>query len=70
MVDQRLIELLKSLDSAQWDLPTIAPQWSVRDVAAHLLDTAFRKLSIGRDRCSVEPVPPPFFLLIPAMRQA
>ena len=55
-VDQHLIELLTSLDSAEWDLPTVAPQWSVRDVAAHLLDTALRKLSIGRDRCSVEPV--------------
>lgn len=55
-VDRRLIELLMSLDSTDWDLPTIAPQWTVRDVAAHLLDTALRKLSIGRDRCLVERV--------------
>lgn len=55
-VDRHLIELLTSLHSAEWDLPTIAPQWSVRDVAAHLLDTALRKLSIGRDKCHVEPV--------------
>jgi hypothetical protein len=44
-VDQHLIELLTSLDAAEWDLPTVVPQWSVRDVAAHLLDTALRKLS-------------------------
>ena len=55
-VDQHLIDLLISLDSAEWDLPTIAPQWSVRDIAAHLLDTALRKLSMGRDKCRVERV--------------
>lgn len=52
--DERLIELLASLTPAEWDLPTIAPQWRVRDVAAHLLDTAMRKLSMGRDKCRVE----------------
>jgi uncharacterized protein (TIGR03083 family) len=55
-VDQYLIELLASLDSSEWDLPTIAPQWQVRDVAAHLLDTAIRKLSGGRDQWRVERV--------------
>jgi uncharacterized protein (TIGR03083 family) len=55
-VDQRLMELLTSLDPVEWDLPTVAPQWSVRDVAAHLLDTALRKLSIGRDQCRVEKI--------------
>jgi uncharacterized protein (TIGR03083 family) len=53
-VDQHLIELLTSLRSDEWDQPTVAPQWSVRDVAAHLLDTALRKLSMGRDKCRVE----------------
>ena len=55
-VDRHLINLLSSLDATEWDLPTIAPQWSVRDVAAHLLDTALRKLSGGRDKCHVESV--------------
>jgi uncharacterized protein (TIGR03083 family) len=55
-VDQHLIELLYSLEAAEWDLPTIAPKWRVRDVAAHLLDTALRKLSGGRDKCRVENV--------------
>jgi uncharacterized protein (TIGR03083 family) len=53
-VDQHLVELLASLDPAEWDLPTVAPQWRVREVAAHLLDTALRKLSMGRDQCRVE----------------
>jgi hypothetical protein len=55
-VDEQLIDLLASLTSAEWDLPTVSPQWCVRDVAAHLLDTALRKLSIGRDVCRVEKV--------------
>ena len=53
-VDERLIELLKSLAPGEWELQTIAPSWKVRDVAAHLLDTAFRKLSMVRDSCFVE----------------
>src|SRR6266516_1258795 len=55
-VDRHLIELLSSLDSAEWDLPTVVPQWNVREIAAHLLDTALRKLSMGRDKCRVEKV--------------
>src|SRR5436309_9382190 len=53
-VDQRLIELLESLAPLEWDLQTVAPLWKVRDVAAHLLDTALRKLSMVRDSWQVE----------------
>jgi uncharacterized protein (TIGR03083 family) len=49
LVDAQLIELLRSLEPSEWDLPTIAPSWRVRDVAAHLLDTPLRRLSMGRD---------------------
>ena len=55
-VDERLIELLSSLRSEEWDLQTTAPLWKIRDVAAHLLDTALRKLSMVRDHCYVEAV--------------
>jgi uncharacterized protein (TIGR03083 family) len=55
-VDERLIALLESLDPRQWDRPTIAGAWTVRDVAAHLLDTPLRKLSMVRDACFVEKV--------------
>ncbi|AXC13316.1 hypothetical protein ACPOL_4037 [Acidisarcina polymorpha] len=48
-VDERLIDLLKGLSPEEWELQTISPAWKVRDVAAHLLDTALRKLSIARD---------------------
>jgi len=53
-VDEGLIDLLRSLSAAEWDAQTIAPSWKVRDVAAHLLDTPLRKLSMVRDSCSVK----------------
>jgi uncharacterized protein (TIGR03083 family) len=53
-VDAKLIELLRDLRPEEWDLRTFASAWKVRDVAAHLLDTALRKLSMVRDRCFVE----------------
>jgi len=55
-VDTELIDLLRSLTPGEWDLQTIAPLWKVREVAAHLLDTALRKLSVVRDSCFVEAV--------------
>lgn len=53
-VDEELINLLLSLAPCEWDLQTMAPLWKVRDVAAHLLDTALRKLSMVRDSCYSE----------------
>src|SRR5258708_3043367 len=55
-VDERLTHLLSSLKPDEWDLQTIAGLWKVRDVAAHLLDTALRKLSLARDSWRVESV--------------
>jgi uncharacterized protein (TIGR03083 family) len=55
-VDEKLIDLLSALVPGEWELQTVAPQWKVRDVAAHLLDTALRKLSVVRDSCHVEAV--------------
>jgi hypothetical protein len=57
-VDERLIELLRSIEPGEWDLQTVAPLWRVRDVAAHLLDTVLRKLSLVRDAWFVEDATP------------
>jgi uncharacterized protein (TIGR03083 family) len=46
---RELVGLLRSLEAADWDRPTVCPAWSVRDIAAHLLDTALRRLASGRD---------------------
>ena len=56
-VDAKLIELLRSLEAGEWDLKTVAPLWRVRDIAAHLLDTALRKLSMVRDSWFGEAAP-------------
>ncbi len=55
-VDAKLIELLRSLEPVEWNMQTVAPLWRVREVAAHLLDTALRKLSLVRDAWQVEAV--------------
>ena len=55
-VDLKLVELLASLRPEDWDAQTVAPHWKVRDVAAHLLDTVLRKLSLVRDSWLVESV--------------
>lgn len=43
-LDQKLLELLWSLDAEDWEKPTIAPLWCVKDIAAHLLDGNIRAL--------------------------
>lgn len=57
VLERHLLDLLRSLSPAEWNLPTIAGTWSVGDVAAHLLDTQLRRLSMGRDRHFVAPAP-------------
>ena len=53
-IEARLIELLRSLGEEEWQAQTVSPQWKVKDVAAHLLDTQLRKLSLVRDGCVPE----------------
>jgi uncharacterized protein (TIGR03083 family) len=46
-----LVDVLRALGDDDWERPTMAGSWRVRDVAAHLLDTALRRLSRHRDGC-------------------
>ncbi|ACT91679.1 maleylpyruvate isomerase N-terminal domain-containing protein [Dyadobacter fermentans] len=48
-LDEHLITLLRSLTPEEWEKPTVAKLWKVRDVAAHLLDGNIRAISIYRD---------------------
>ena len=50
ILDQKLIELLKSLTDEEWATQTVAKLWKVKDVAAHLLDGNIRGISASRDR--------------------
>ena len=38
LLDKKLIELLRSLTAEEWNAPTVAKLWKVKDVASHLLD--------------------------------
>lgn len=44
-LDKLLIDLLRSLSPEDWNKPTLAKQWTVKDVVAHLLDTAMRTVA-------------------------
>jgi uncharacterized protein (TIGR03083 family) len=50
-----LVTLLHGLPAADWERPTIAGAWFVRDIVAHIVDLTFRRLSFHRDRMT----PPP-----------
>ncbi|RYZ38642.1 MAG: maleylpyruvate isomerase family mycothiol-dependent enzyme [Sphingobacteriales bacterium] len=50
VLDDMLTTLLKSLSASDWEKPTAAKAWTVKDVAAHLLDGNLRTLSFVRDK--------------------
>ena len=55
VLDLQLIELLRSLEPGDWNKRTLAKQWNVKDIAAHLLDGNMRTLSFVRDGHSAPP---------------
>src|SRR5689334_22187964 len=52
---EELIALLRGLEAGDWQRKATS-RWTVKDVAAHLLDTALRRLTFHRDR---QPTPAP-----------
>ncbi len=48
-LQDELITLLRRLEPADWQRPTVCALWSVRDIVAHLLDDDLRRLSFHRD---------------------
>jgi uncharacterized protein (TIGR03083 family) len=55
VLEEKLIQLLHSLSPEEWNKPTIARLWNVKDVVAHLLDGNIRVLSILRDHYFGDP---------------
>jgi len=47
---ESLIQLLKELEPADWNKSTVAKDWSVKDIVAHLLDTTIRGIAVLRDK--------------------
>jgi uncharacterized protein (TIGR03083 family) len=56
-VARELLRLLRDVDAVDWNRPTPASTWTVRDVVAHLIDGALRRVSFHRD--GMTPPPPP-----------
>src|SRR5262245_55977555 len=49
-LSREIVALLRATATDDWTRPTLAGVWEVRDVAAHLVDTALRRLSLQRDQ--------------------
>jgi uncharacterized protein (TIGR03083 family) len=49
LLENKLIELLRCLRHDDWSRPTLAKEWTVKDIAAHLLDGNVKRLSMQRD---------------------
>lgn len=49
ILEAKLVEVLRCLRHDDWSRPTLAKQWTVKDVASHLLDGNLKRLSIHRD---------------------
>ncbi|MCF8530271.1 MAG: maleylpyruvate isomerase family mycothiol-dependent enzyme [Candidatus Nanopelagicales bacterium] len=50
---QDVIDLLSSVETSQWSMPTSCPGWSIADIAAHLIDLDV--MVAGTERISHEP---------------
>lgn len=48
-INRELIALLRGLSKEDFRKPTQFPEWDVKDICAHLLDTSIRRLSAQRD---------------------
>jgi uncharacterized protein (TIGR03083 family) len=48
-LSRALVALLRGLPAASFARPTLAGDWQVRDVVAHILDGSLRRLSFHRD---------------------
>jgi uncharacterized protein (TIGR03083 family) len=47
-----ILALLRTLQPDDWTQPTLAGSWRVREVVAHMVDTALRRLSAARDHAA------------------
>jgi uncharacterized protein (TIGR03083 family) len=52
---EELLSLLRGLKPDDWTKTTLAKQWRVRDVVAHILDGQLRVLSLRRDKNGFRP---------------
>ncbi|HEX8696125.1 MAG TPA: maleylpyruvate isomerase family mycothiol-dependent enzyme [Longimicrobium sp.] len=56
---EKLLEVLRALAPDDWERPTACSLWTVKDVAAHLLDGDLRRISVQRDGWFATAAPEP-----------
>lgn len=54
-LNAELVSLLAGLTTQEWTRATVCKGWSVKDIAAHILDGDLRRLSIARDGHRIAP---------------
>jgi len=54
-LNQKLLSLLNILSKEDWNKKTVARNWTIKDVAAHLLDGNIRTISVYRDGLTLKP---------------
>ncbi|RYF74449.1 MAG: maleylpyruvate isomerase family mycothiol-dependent enzyme [Cytophagaceae bacterium] len=57
ILHQKLIDLLRSLSTDDWNRETVCAGWSVKDITSHLLDTSLRTIAAYRDGYSSRDTP-------------
>lgn len=58
VLNDQLLSFLKDLPAEGWHAQTVAREWKVKDVAAHLLDGNFRRIAVHRDGWTVSVADP------------
>lgn len=48
-IDDQLFDIMKSIPLNDWNTTTLYPNWKVKDIFSHIIDTSIRKLSSQRD---------------------
>ncbi len=54
-IHSELLSLLRNLSDDDWNKPTAARAWVVKDIVAHLLDSDIRRISYQRDKAPMVP---------------
>lgn len=49
-IDDLLLEIMEDISADDWERKTLYPNWKVRDIFSHIIDTSIRKLSNQRDK--------------------
>jgi hypothetical protein len=48
-IDDKLFDIMKNIPLDDWNTTTLYPDWKVKDIFSHILDTSIRRLSDQRD---------------------